>query len=159
MINTINDMQKIFEPYIVKAMELTGKTIYDKLKEKVEAYYSEEVFNEPNQSIPDVYQRTNALRNALFEPIINKKGNTISFSTGFEDDYYTFTYSGNPQWKRNVPATGKDVLEYFNSGLHGATVKGSHDYWDEALSELGNESGIINLFKQNCKNVGIPLIN
>ena len=32
MINTINDMQKILEPYIVKAMELTGKTIYDKFQ-------------------------------------------------------------------------------------------------------------------------------
>ena len=45
-----------------------------------------------------------------------------------------------------------------NDHSHGGLVPGEHDYWDEALSELGGEEGIIELFKQNCIKVGIPII-
>ena len=44
MIRNIKDLQKAIEPYIINAMKLTGRIIYEKLKEKVDAYYSEEVF-------------------------------------------------------------------------------------------------------------------
>ena len=158
MIRNIKDLQKAIEPYIINAMELTGKTIYEKLKGKVEAYYSEEVFREPDKSTPDVYQRTDMLKNSLFEPIIEKRGNTYSFSTGFEDDYLTYEYPGNPEWKRNIPATGQDVLEWFNASSHGGIVKGKDDFWDEAIEEINSEyGGITNLFKQNCKKVGLPV--
>ena len=158
MIRNIKDLQKAIEPYIINAMELTGRAIYEKLKEKVETYYSEEVFREPDKSKPDVYQRTDKLKNSLFEPIVEKKGNIYSFSTGFEDDYLTYEYPGNPEWKRNVQATGQDVLEWFNASLHGGIVKGKHDFWDEAIEEINSEyGGITNLFKQNCKKVGLPV--
>lgn len=157
MIRNINDLQKAIEPYIINAMELTGRTIYEKLKEKVNDYYSEEVFREPDKSTPDVYQRTDKLKNSLFEPIVEKKGNIYSFSTGFEDDYLTYEYPGNSTWKKNISATGQDVLEWFNASLHGGIVKGSHDFWDEVLEELGNEQGIVTLFKRNCKKVGLPI--
>ena len=132
-------------------------SIYEKLKEKVDAYYNEPVFSESNPTIPDVYQRTNTLKDSLFEPVITQNGNTAILTTGFEDDYLSFEYSGNPQWKKNKPATGQDVLEYFNSSSHGGTVKGSHDFWDEAIEELGGEQGIVDLFKRNCKKVGLPI--
>lgn len=160
MIKNINDLQKVIEPYVITAMELTGGVIYEKLKEKVDEYYLEKVFSEPNKSIPDIYQRTDNLKNSLFEPIVEKKGNVYSFSTGFENDYLTYEYPGKPTWKKNVPATGLDVLEWFNASMHGGTVKGEHDFWDETIEEINMEyGGIENLFKQNCKNVGIPIIN
>lgn len=157
MVENLQDLERMIQPYIAKALKLTGDTIYNKLKEKVDAYYNEPVFSEPNIQTPDVYQRTNTLKNSLFEPIIVQNGNITVLTTGFEDDYLSFEYPGNPQWKKNKPATGKDVLEYFNSSSHGGTVKSSHDFWDEALDELGGEQGIINLFKQNCKRVGLPI--
>lgn len=158
MIRNINDLEKVIEPYIINAMELTGKIIYNKLKEKVEEYYAEKVFSEPDKSVPDVYQRTNTLKNSLFEPVVEKRGNIYSFSTGFKDDYLTYEYPGNPTWKKNVTATGQDVLEWFNASSHGGIVKGKHDFWDEAIEEINSEYGdIINLFKQNCKKVGLQV--
>ena len=157
MVNNLLDLEKMIQPYIAKALKLTGDTIYSKLKEKVDAYYNEPVFSEPDKKEPGVYQRTNTLKDSLFEPIITQEKSNTILTTGFEDDYLFFEYTGNPQWKKNKPATGKDVLEWFNASSHGGTVKGSHDFWDEALNELGGEQGIIDLFKQNCKRVGLPI--
>lgn len=149
MINNMNDLEKVLRPYIIKAMELTEEVIFKKIQEKVEDYYAEYQ--------PIVYQRTDKLRKAPFKSEIKKNGNSYYFVVGFKDDYLTFQYPGNPQWKRDIPATGEDILGYFNSHSHGGTVKGSHDYWNEVLSDLGGDVGIINLFKQNCKRVGLPI--
>lgn len=151
MINSINDLEKVLRPYIIKAMELTEDMIFKKIEEKVNEYYIEYE--------PKVYQRTDRLRDAPFKSEIKKNGNSYYFTTGFRDDYLTFQYPGNTQWEKNIPASGKDVLTYFNSSSHGGTIKGSHDYWDEVIEELGSEQGLLNLFKQNCKKVGIPIIN
>lgn len=157
MVKNLQDLEKLIQPYIEKALKLTGDAIYKKLKEKVDAYYIEPVFSEPDPTKPDVYQRSEMLKDSLFEPVITQNGSTTVLTTGFEDDYLSFEYPGNPQWKKNKLATGKDVLEWFNASSHGGIVKGSHDFWDEALEELDGEQGIIKLFKQNCKKVGLPI--
>ncbi len=149
MINNMNDLEKVLQPYIIKSMELTEEIIFKKIKEKVEDYYTEYQ--------PIVYQRTDKLREAPFKSEIKKNGNGYYFVVGFKDDYLTFQYTGNQRWSGNVFATGEDVLRYFNFHSHGGTVKGSHNYWDEVLSDLGGDVGIINLFKQNCKRVGLPI--
>ena len=149
MINNMNDLEKVLQPYIIKSMELTEETIFKKIKEKVEDYYAEYQ--------PTVYQRTGKLREAPFKSEVNKNGNGYYFVVGFKDDYLTFQYPLSKQWSDNIFATGEDVLGYFNSHSHGGTVRGSHDYWDEVLSDLGGDVGIINLFKQNCKRVGLPI--
>ena len=70
-----------------------------------------------------------------------------------------FHYPGNTKWDANVSATGQDVLEWFNAESHGGTIEGSHQFWNEALSEIDEKyGGLLNLFKQNCIKVGIPII-
>ena len=62
----------------------------------------------------------------------------------------TFRYDGG--------ATGLEVLSWYNSKSHGGTVKGSHSFWDETIDELGGEQGILNLFKENGKKIGLLII-
>ena len=94
--------------------------------------------------------------------IVSSNGN-YSFNVGFDDDYLTFRYNGGFTTRRYGSkynrATGLDVLNWFNSSSHGGTVDGSHDYWDEAIGELGGSTGLVELFKRNCKKVGLPIIN
>lgn len=97
MVNNLWDLEKVIQSYIIQSLQLTGNTIYEKLKEKVDAYYNEPVFSESNTIIPDVYQRTNTLKDSLFEPVITQNGNAAILTTGFEDDYLSFEYPGNPQ--------------------------------------------------------------
>ena len=92
---------------------------------------------------------------------ITKSGNSMEFRVGWDDEYLTFRY---PRWFTHKTygdayngITGLQVLQAFNSGTHGYTVIGEHNYWDEALAELGGEQGIINIFKANCKKVGLPI--
>ena len=59
--------------------------------------------------------------------------------------------------KKYDAITGEQVLKAFDSGTHGYTVKGQHRYWQESLSELGGEKGILELFKKNCIKVGLPI--
>ena len=101
MVNNLWDLEKVIQSYIIQSLQLTGNTIYEKLKEKVDAYYNEPVFSESNTIIPDVYQRTNTLKDSLFEPVITQNGNAAILTTGFEDDYLSFEYPSGK--KTNLP--------------------------------------------------------
>lgn len=159
MTNSLKDLDKIINSYIVEAIQLTQDEIYKILKEKVDDYYSEPVFNSPDKETPVVYRRSYKLRDSLMKSEITQGNNGYFFTVGFSDEYLAFHYPGNTKWDANVSATGQDVLEWFNAESHGGTIEGSHQFWDEALSEIdGKYGGLLNLFKQNCIKVGIPII-
>jgi hypothetical protein len=162
-INTINDLDKVLSPYIIKAMELTRDRIFEVISQKVSDYYNEPVFNNTDPTVPRYYDRTGTLMESLTGSHVTKTGNSYAFTVGWEDDYLSFRYPGGFVRKHSNGTfnelTGKQVLEAFNSSSHGFTVKGSHDYFDEAIEELGGEAGIVALFKKNCKRVGIPITN
>ena len=154
IIKNINDLNKALEPYLEKAMELTKKEIFEVVSRKVTEYYEEPVFDNDNPSEPKYYRRTGALMENLTASHISKSGNNLSFTVGWDDDYLQMRYK-NQFYPQQVGATGLSVLRSFNASRHGWTVEGEHDYWDEALEELGGESGIAKLFMDNCKKVGL----
>lgn len=164
MINNMDDLNKVLQPLIEKAMKLTEDAIFKVVSQKIVDYYNEPVFDnslDPSESV--YYNRTGRLLEELTASKIEKKGNQFSFTIGWDDDYLSFRYPGGFVKKHTSAsynkATGLQVLNWMNSSSHGGTVDGEHDFWDEALGELGNEAGILNIFKQNCKRVGIPIIN
>lgn len=160
-VKNLKDLEKVIQPYIEKAMILTRDELFEVISAKVSDYYAEEVFKPPDRDVPDAYVRTGKLMESLTASNIEKNGNSLRFTVGFDDDYLTFEYPGNPNQLYNPPinpATGYDVLTWFNSSWHGGTVRGSHNYWDEAIEEINSRHGSIpNLFKKNCRKVGLKI--
>ena len=158
-IQNMKDLEKVVNKYIIKALELTRDEIFEVVSRKVSDYYNEEVFEHEPRDIPDFYQRTGNLMESLSATHITSNGNGYEFRVGWDDDYLTFRYPKGFGKSKYNGITGLQVLQAFDSGTHGYTVSGSHNYFQEALDELGGESGIINRFKTNCKRVGLNITN
>lgn len=158
-INNMKDLENMVNKYIVKAMELTRDEIFEVVSRKVSDYYNEEVFEHPPYDIPDYYQRTGNLMESLSATHITQHGNLFEFRVGWDEEYLTFRYPKGFGKSKYNGITGLQVLQAFDSSTHGYTVSGSHNYFQEALDELGGESGIINRFKTNCKRVGLNITN
>ena len=158
-IQNMKDLEKVVNKYIIKALELTRDEIFEVVSRKVSDYYNEEVFEHELRDIPDFYQRTGNLMESLSATNITSNGNGYEFRVGWDDDYLTFRYPKGFGKSKYNGITGLQVLQAFDSGTHGYTVQGSHNYFQEALDELGGESGIINRFKTNCKRVGLNITN
>ena len=158
-IHNMKELEKVVNKYIIKALELTRDEIFDVVSRKVSDYYNEEVFAHEPYDIPDFYQRTGNLMESLSATNITSNGSGYEFRVGWDDDYLTFRYPKGFGKSKYNGITGLQVLQAFDSGTHGYTVQGNHNYWTEALDELGNEKGIIELFKKNCKRVGLNITN
>lgn len=156
IIKDIKNLNKVFEPYLEKAMILTRDKIFEVISNKVSDYYNEPVFNNDDKTEPLVYERSGKLMESLTASHISKDINSLSFTVGWDDDYLSFQYYNQLDPQR-PGITGLSVLHSFNQKRHGWTVEGSHNYWDEAIDELGGEQGIINIFKSNCKKVGLSI--
>ena len=158
-IQNMKDLEKVVNKYIIRALELTRDEIFEVVSRKVSDYYNEEVFEHEPRDIPDFYQRTGNLMESLSATHITSNGNGYEFRVGWDDDYLTFRYPKGFGKSKYNGITGLQVLQAFDSGTHGYTVSGSHNYFQEALDELGGESGIINRFKTNCIRVGLNITN
>lgn len=44
-----------------------------------------------------------------------------------------------------------------NNKSHGGTVSGEHSYWDESIEHINQLGGLNEIFKRNCKKVGLPI--
>ena len=158
-IQNMKDLEKVVNKYIIKALELTRDEIFEVVSRKVSDYYNEEVFKHEPRDIPDFYQRTGNLMESLSATHITSNGNGYEFRVGWDSEYLQFHYPKGFGKSKYNGITGLQVLQAFDSGTHGYTVSGSHNYFQEALDELGGESGIINRFKTNCKRVGLNITN
>ena len=156
-----NEFEKFFNSKLQKAMELTRDEVFEVVSSKVSDYYNEDVFATPPTDVPDYYERTGILMESLSGGRVIKQGNGYSFTVGFDDDYLEFRYSGGFTTRRYGSKynaiTGKQVLQAFNSGTHGYTVQGSHNYWDEALSEISSRGGLDGILKRNLIKLGVPI--
>lgn len=156
-----NEFEKFFNSKLQKAMELTRDEVFEVVSSKVSDYYNEDVFATPPTDVPDYYERTGILMESLSGGRVIKQGNGYSFTVGFDDDYLEFRYSGGFTTRRYGSKyntiTGEQVLQAFNSGTHGYTVQGSHNYWDEALSEISSRGGLDGILKRNLIKLGVPI--
>ena len=161
IIRSMNDLTKIIESRFIKALEMTRDEIFDVISRKVSEYYQESVFSSPDEREPDFYNRTGRLMDSLTASHIKKNANCYEFTVGWDDDYLIFRYSSgfvkSGYDSKYNGITGLQVLKAFNSGSHGYTVHGDHNYWDEAIDELGGQHGILNKFKKNLKTCDIPI--
>ena len=156
-----NEFEKFFNSKLQKAMELTRDEVFEVVSRKVSDYYNEDVFATPPTDVPDYYERTGTLMESLSGGHVIKQGNAYSFTVGFDDDYLEFRYSGGFTTRRYGSKynaiTGEQVLQAFNTGTHGYTVQGSHNYWDEALDEINSRGGLDGILKRNLIKLGVPI--
>lgn len=156
-----NEFEKFFNSKLQKAMELTRDEVFEIVSNKVSDYYKEEVFATPPHDIPDYYQRTGTLMESLSGGQVTYQNGYYSFTTGFDDDYLEFRYSGGfttrKHGSRYNAITGEQVLQAFNTSTHGYTVQGDHSYWDEALDEINSRGGLDGILKRNLIKLGVPI--
>ena len=169
-VKNLKDLNKVLQPYITKAMEMTRDEIARIIQKHVDEYYEEDFFvkNSP-QNKPYSYQRTNRFKNALSESVypVQYKDGKFSFRVGFSEEYLEFEYKGG--------ATGFEVLGWASEGAHGGIYgNNSNDFmglptndkygdgnvffWNDAMIEIEDKYGSIEkLFLMNCKKVGLSL--
>ena len=67
-IKNLKDLDRIIQPYIKRAMELTRDEIAEIIQNHVDEYYEEQFFvNNSPQNKPYSYRRTNKFKDALLD--------------------------------------------------------------------------------------------
>lgn len=157
IITSKTQLKQLLEQRATFALKSTQKIVGICIQESIDEYYREKVFNGGVSCIPKVYERTWELLNSLVKTDVVKVGNTLQCTVGISDEYLNYKYPGS-NWENNIPATGRDVLEWNNSdGSHGYTVSGDWKIWEQAMQSLSGESGILSIFESNLKKYGIPI--
>ncbi len=144
VIKSINDLGKILESRIQKALEMTQDEIWEIIQKYIDAYYDE--------YDPVEYIRTFKFQTeSLIKTNIVKDGNKLSCTVEIDPDYLHYTYPGGY-------AIGKDVAMEANRHSHGGVYSDNFGcFWDDALSEIGLEPGILYMIKSNLKKCGVPI--
>jgi hypothetical protein len=154
MIKDFNVLKTKIEKSIVNALELTRRAVGEVLLNKIADYYDE--YN------PIKYNRTFTLLDSLASESkysldngkVTKTKDGYEFKVGWDNAYLNFHYKNS---------TGRMVLEWLDHKTHGgwqydnSGEQFEHKFFTEAIEELGGEDDIKNLFKQNCKKVGVPI--
>lgn len=157
-INNIKDLEKVIQPYLIKALELTRDEIFEVVSRKVLDYYNEPVFQHDPTDVPDYYQRTGNLMESLTASHVTKTKNGYEFTVGWDEDYLSFRYPRGFGKSPYNGITGAQVLQAFNSSSHGFTVDGEHNYWDEAIDEINSRGGVDGIFIKYLKKFGAPIM-
>jgi len=149
IIRSMSDLTKIIESRIQQALKMTQQEIFEVIQQHITDYYKEPVFRNGTSAIPMIYDRTYKLLNSLIKTDIVKSGGTISCSVEIDPNYLNYHYMGG--------ASGLDVMLSANEQFHGWSIEGDMRIWDDALTELGLEPGILYIMKRNLKKYGVPI--
>lgn len=156
--NNIKDLEKMLDPYFQKAAIKTRDEIFEIMSNKVSEYYSEPVFEHEPYDVPDYYERTGNLMESLTASHVTKTNNGYTFTVGWDSDYLSFNYPRGFGKSPYNGITGRQVLQAFNSGTHGFTVDGEHNYFDEAIDEINSRGGADGIFIKHLKKLGVPIM-
>ena len=161
MINNTKQMNNVLQHYILKALQLTRDELFYSISNKIVDFYHEPVFDNYNPMQPEYYKRTGHMLESLSASNIEVNQSDYKFTIGFDRDYLTFRYprgfSINRSQNTSKAVTGFDVLQWMNNKSHGGTVSGEHSYWDESIEHINQLGGLNEIFKRNCKKVGLPI--
>ncbi len=144
VIKNMNDLTKIFESQIQKALKMTQDEIWKVIQDHIDMYYSEYE--------PQKYTRTFKFQTeSLIKTKIKKNGDGLSCTVEIDPDYLYYTYPGGY-------ATGLGVAMEANSHSHGGVYDDDFgQFWDDAIEELGLKPGILYIMKSNLQKCGIPI--
>lgn len=138
-ISTMDELEKALMPDLVKMVDVMATRVYETLN-----YFLQEYYNSYN---PVSYRRQyDFLRSAVkVEPKVVRNKVVASVYIDYEsmDDYYN--------------ATGLQVTEWANKGLHGGLDVGNDTphVWDDTMDETVNNGELLKAAIQYLKNKGI----
>lgn len=140
-----SNTKQIIHSIVSQALVMTRNEIFEVISSHINDYYSEPVFR--GLSEPKEYERTYQFMDSLIKTDVKLYNNELYCTVEIDRNYLDYTYSGG--------ATGYNVYEWANACLHGGTVHGAIRFWNNALDELGNESGIKTMLLNNLKRCGL----
>lgn len=140
-ISNMNQLQAALMPTMVKMVDQLVERVYETLNYFLQEYY--------NSYDPKSYQRQyDFLRSAVkVEPQI--KGNKVTASVYIDtesmDNYYN--------------ATGVQVAQWANQGLHGGMVTGTKTphVWDDTMDETVNNGELLKLAVEYLRSKGFSV--
>lgn len=158
MITNMKQIEKKINGRIALAMKITQQQVYKVIQRHIALYYEEKVFTN-NSAIPSEYKRTYQFLNSLIKTDIISTGNGISCKVMIDTD------------SLNYYQPGEVVVDMINRGFHSDTmlaqsgsgyeypphIEAESHFWDDAINELGGYNGILQIFKNSCKKVGLPI--
>lgn len=147
-VRSITELKRVFQNRASYAAKLTRDEMFKVFQKHITEYYQEPVFH--GSSIPKQYDRLYKMLNSLVKTDVTQSGSEISCRVEIDRDYLNYTYPEG--------ATGLEVWEWANDNSHGGTVQGNLQVWNDAIEELGGESGILSLMKQNLRKCGVPVL-
>ena len=140
-IRNMKDLEKALQPVMLKMVDELAERVYGTLNYFLQEYY--------NSYDPKSYRRQyDFLRSAVkVEPKI--KGNKVTASvyidTNYMDNYYN--------------ATGSQVAQWANQGLHGGLDTGSKTprVWDDTMRETVENGELLRLAVEYLRSRGISV--
>ena len=144
VIKSMNDLSKILEARIQKALEMTQDEIWQTIQNHIDAYYSE--------YYPKRYFRTEKFKldSLIKTKVVNESGK-LYCTVEIDPEYLHYTYPGDYM-------TGLGVAKLANQHSHGGVYDDDFGcFWDDAMQELGLKPGLLYIMKKNLKKCGVPV--
>lgn len=140
-IRNMNQLQKALMPSMAKMVDALAERVYETLNYFLQEYY--------DSYDPKSYQRQyDFLRSAVkVEPKI--KGSRVTASVFIDTDSMDNYYN----------ASGRQVAEWANQGLHGGLATGSKTprVWDDTLDSTVNNGELLKLAVEYLRSRGISV--
>ena len=139
-ISNMNQLEKALQPVMVKMVDELAERVYQTLNYFLQEYY---IGWEPSS-----YRRTEAfLQSAV-------KIDAKPYKNGAKASVY-IDYDSMDEY---VNATGFQVTEWANTGLHGGLSVNHKPYvWDDTMDNTINNGSLLQLAIQYLKSQGIPV--
>ncbi|EOS46860.1 hypothetical protein V1226_09420 [Lachnospiraceae bacterium JLR.KK009] len=139
-VRNMNELQKALQPTMIKMVDKLAQRVYETLNYFISDYYT--------GWTPESYRRTEAfLRSAVKVDAYPDKGGvkaSVYIDYNSMDDY--------------VNATGYQVAQWANSGLHGGlSVSHKPRVWDDTVDETINNGSLLQLAVQYLRSQGISV--
>lgn len=126
-LRNMSDIQKVLEQQARQLCEFAANEVYEAINFFLAQYYSEDWDTR-------VYQRTYDLLHSAFKTTVKQKGNTFYAEVGID-------YESLDNYKE---ATGFDVVNWANSGLHGGVDVGTETrVFDDAIDSTINSGQLL----------------
>ena len=139
-ISNMNDLQNALQPVMTRMVDQLAERVYETLNYFLNNYYT--------GWTPNSYSRTEAfLRSAV-------KVDAHPYNGGVKASVY-IDYNSMDDY---VNATGYQVAQWANTGLHGGlSVSHKPHVWEDTLDQTINNGSLLQLAIQYLRSQGIPV--
>ncbi len=142
-INDMKDLEKALQPVLLGMVDELTERVYQTLNYFLQEYYG--------SYSPKSYRRQYDFLRSAVKVKAKMSGNKAVASVFIDTDYMDGYYN----------ATGYQVADWANRGLHGGLDTGSSTphVWDDTLNETVNSGELLKLAVEYLKSRGIPVTN